>query len=496
MVRESDKWAEATVERTNNLDVACTVAYETVSGTAHAGADFVHAAGTLTFQPMQRFASVRVWLIEDNEPEDDETFTIVLSNPRDGAILGPASVCTITIADDDNVGVLCFEMDRVTVNETEGEVVLSVRRENGSCGEISCAWETKEIGSAVVGHDFEAAKGTLVFGDGVTVKKISVPVIDDGRYEQNEQFQVALSDPQGCSFKANVDGGPDQCLATITITSDDERSGAADALAAHLNFNVDNIRLGASNWVDQYVEAVTYEGGGFMSFLLYVLSIPWKLLVACVPPTRLNGGWTCFFVCLCLIGVITALIGDLANHVGCCLQLPAAVTAITFVALGTSLPDTFASQTAAANEPYADNAIGNVTGSNAVNVFLGLGLPWMIAAIYWSPYMATPEKEAEWHARYASAEWYVPGTPMGFAVPAGDLGFTVLVFSSCATLCIGLLVLRRATLGFELGGAMVPKALSAVLCVLLWLLYLALSIAAENSLLPPAVTGFPFNLFE
>ena len=52
------------------------------------------------------------------------------------------------------------------------------------------------------------------------------------------------------------------------------------------------------------------------------------------------------------------------------------VTAITFVALGTSLPDTFASKAAAVNEPTADNSIGNITGSNSVNVFLGLGLPW------------------------------------------------------------------------------------------------------------------------
>jgi solute carrier family 8 (sodium/calcium exchanger) len=52
------------------------------------------------------------------------------------------------------------------------------------------------------------------------------------------------------------------------------------------------------------------------------------------------------------------------------------------VALGTSLPDLFASRAAAMNEKYADNAIGNVTGSNSVNVFLGLGLPWLIASIY------------------------------------------------------------------------------------------------------------------
>jgi len=51
--------------------------------------------------------------------------------------------------------------------------------------------------------------------------------------------------------------------------------------------------------------------------------------------------------------------------------------------MGTSLPDTFASAIAAKKEKTADNAIGNVTGSNSVNVFLGLGLPWVIAAIYW-----------------------------------------------------------------------------------------------------------------
>lgn len=75
--------------------------------------------------------------------------------------------------------------------------------------------------------------------------------------------------------------------------------------------------------------------------------------------------------------------GDLASIFGCLVGLKDTVTAITFVALGTSLPDLFASRTAAVQEKFADNAIGNVTGSNSVNVFLGLGLPWLIAAIYW-----------------------------------------------------------------------------------------------------------------
>ena len=58
------------------------------------------------------------------------------------------------------------------------------------------------------------------------------------------------------------------------------------------------------------------------------------------------------------------------------------VTAITLVALGTSLPDTFASKVAAVNDKYADSSVGNVTGSNAVNVFLGVGVAWFVAAVY------------------------------------------------------------------------------------------------------------------
>lgn len=37
---------------------------------------------------------------------------------------------------------------------------------------------------------------------------------------------------------------------------------------------------------------------------------------------------------------------------------------------------------AASAEKYADSAVGNVTGSNSVNVFLGLGLPWVIATMW------------------------------------------------------------------------------------------------------------------
>ena len=50
------------------------------------------------------------------------------------------------------------------------------------------------------------------------------------------------------------------------------------------------------------------------------------------------GGWACFTVSILVIGALTGLIGDLASHFGCTIGMKDAVTAISFVALGTSLP--------------------------------------------------------------------------------------------------------------------------------------------------------------
>ena len=119
-----------------------------------------------------------------------------------------------------------------------------------------------------------------------------------------------------------------------------------------------------------------------MDGIMHFLTIGWKIFFAIVPPAHYYGGIPCFFISLAVIGFVTYIVGEFANLFGCVLGIKPGVTAITFVALGTSLPDTFASMQAAQQEKYADAAVGNVTGSNSVNVFLGLGLPWVIATAY------------------------------------------------------------------------------------------------------------------
>jgi len=129
-----------------------------------------------------------------------------------------------------------------------------------------------------------------------------------------------------------------------------------------------------------------------------------------VPPAVYCEGKVTFGVALVFIGFVTAIIGDLATLFGCVMGLEPSVTAITFVALGTSLPDTFASKAATIGDDTADAAIGNVTGSNSVNVFLGLGMPWLLAAIYWELTGVNQAWEDAYGVAVAGDKWQVTRT--------------------------------------------------------------------------------------
>lgn len=79
-------------------------------------------------------------------------------------------------------------------------------------------------------------------------------------------------------------------------------------------------------------------------YVMHFLTVFWKVLFACVPPTEYCHGWACFGVCILVIGLLTALIGDLASHFGCTVGLKDSVNAVVFVALGTSIPGNHGSE--------------------------------------------------------------------------------------------------------------------------------------------------------
>lgn len=495
-VLETEKKVKISVKitRLGNHKDSVKVRYKTRDGTAEAGKDYAKARGQLTFGPNDTEQSFDITIYEDKEHEPTEEFYVDLKDAK-GAHIGHVKTATIVVLDTNGPGVLSFDQEELKIPESADKVVVKVdvHRSKGATGAVSCNYRTED-GSAKAGKDFQEAKGTLEFGHGMTTACIPLEILPKGKYESTEDFRVILEEPTGgVLFDADKDGGQECNILTVIIESDPERKRSHwERIMA--NFNVDEIEIGHANWKDQFKEVI-YVGGtkeeqeqcSWLDVVLHILSVPWKFLFAFVPPTDYLGGWLCFFSSLIMIGLLTMIIGDMANLLGCSLDMKAQICAVTFVALGTSLPDTFASRTAARQDQTADNSIGNVTGSNSVNVFLGLGLPWMMGAIYWNIKGATPE----WHARGRDMGWLegLPhikkNYPNGcFVVPGGNLGTSVGVFVGCACTTIAVLMIRRVYCGGELGGNQKVCWATSAFLVMLWMFYVAMAIVAEGGLTP------------
>merc|ERR1712224_551639 len=276
---------------------------------------------------------------------------------------------------------------------------------------------------------------------------ITIEIIDDEDYEKDETFLVFLFDPSGgAMFYHDHDGGEEEEIAKVVIISDEKQKNIVDEMSMFFNINQDRVKIGASNYREQFLNAF-YPGGYDKdrlckakcgTWVSHILAFPWKIIFAIVPPPSICGGLLTFVLALTFIAVLTMFIADLASLAGCCVGFRPAFTAITIVALGTSLPDAFASKASAQGDKHADNSLGNITGSNSVNVFLGLGLPWCIASIYWVVVPLNSPEARKWEIKYRhvkeAMQWREDYGQLIFVVPAGALSFGVTVF------CIGALL--------------------------------------------------------
>ncbi|KAH8044815.1 calcium:sodium antiporter [Aureococcus anophagefferens] len=428
--------------------------------------------GELAFADKENFKTIVIKVFDDNETEDDEVFYVDLLEVAHGGKAyapGPSAGVggEVTIIDDDEPGELSFEPPKegadggpvLTMAETCGKARVKVGRYNGSAGQVQCDYELVD-GTACCGKDFGGTvgferEGTFVFENTEVEKFIEIPVINTNRYEGESEFTIVLK-----NFKCAVERakfGKHTELKVVIVADTETKDMIDNVQKSAAARDDDDFKASAGDWV------------------MHIITLPWKVAFAFVPPTSYGGGWVCFYVALTFIGIVTAFIGDLAALMGCCLGLKDTVTAITFVALGTSLPDAFASKAATINDDSADAAVGNVTGSNSVNVFLGLGLPWSIAAIYWSTASRSGTKGPDGSRNIGFTE------DVAFIVPAGNLGLSVGVFVFCACTCLGVLAYRRKARA-ELGGDRTMANRHATLFVMLWFLYVAMSILASEGI--------------
>ncbi|CAH8827561.1 unnamed protein product [Trichobilharzia szidati] len=288
--------------------------------------------------------------------------------------------------------------------------------------------------------DYEAIDENVLFSIGEKRKAIEIKIKPDR--ESQKYFFVELHDSED---KTKIGNHTEAICFIRPIEIIEGNEGDNDS------------EIG---WTEQFRMAVcllpNYNENGdqipstVAQYMVHAVTFVWKLICAFLPPRKYLGAYPTFITSLILIGLQTALVEELSNLLGCTAGIKTAVTGISLVALGTSLPDVFVSRTAAICDKNADNSIGNITGSNSVNVFLGVGLPWLISAI---------------NAKVKGKQ---------FCISSENILEAISFYLICAFLCLGMLIIRRKIYDGELGGPMCSKLISGISLILLWITYVVL----------------------
>ena len=205
---EEDEEITFTVRLNVASSLAVTVDWTTADGTATQGADYAETTGTLRFNALETEQTVTVPLLDDAQDENDETFTVALSNPSN-ATLDDAEA-TGTIADNDDTPALTIADAEAAEGDREISFAVTLGAVSGL--EVTADWTTADD-TAIADADYVAAKGHLTFAPGQTEATLAVTVFNDALDEGAETFTIALSNPSN----ATLDDG----TATGTIIDDD-----------------------------------------------------------------------------------------------------------------------------------------------------------------------------------------------------------------------------------------------------------------------------------
>lgn len=209
-----------------DLTVQSTVQVTTNSGSASSGSDFSPVSQTLTFAPGVSSVSVPINLIDDDSPEGDEMFTLVLSSPSSDAVIFPPSTATVLIAINDNAGGLAFFASPGPVITREDEQSVGrfvVRRTVGTFGNLTAEWRiTSNQDSSLASADFSPAQGTVTILNGETDANLDIVAFNDDIPEAAEGFTIEL-----VRVTSNVGGLSDSSprLASLIVAESDDIYG-------------------------------------------------------------------------------------------------------------------------------------------------------------------------------------------------------------------------------------------------------------------------------
>ncbi len=204
-----------------------TVQYKTANGTAEANSDYNATSGTATIPAGKTYTTINIPIIGDTLVENNETFTVTLSNPNVNATLSSVYSKTIgTIIDDDTPTLSINDVAKNEGYSGDTPFGFMVTLSPPSSQLVTVTYKTAD-GTTSAGSDYIAISGTLTFNPIETTKWITVSVKGEPMYEGNETFFVNLSNAlpsntviakaQGQGFIINDDVPP---IITISNAPD------------------------------------------------------------------------------------------------------------------------------------------------------------------------------------------------------------------------------------------------------------------------------------
>ena len=396
-VTESNGFVEITINKKNTsqeISFGC----RTIDGTALENKDYEKFNQEITMRARETEKKIKVQIVDNNEWEPDLDFYIELydlstmggasqgneeEEPKYTRLDGDDTRCKVTILDEDFPGTIGFECTNLQVLKSQERVEITIVRNEGSDGQISCTIQTESLNeqgnagvAAVEFEDYIPRHEKVIFQNGENSKVISITLVnervkqlgdntkmlkvdedDESRDEIEEMdevldviFKVKIerAEPEGVKIsKKNV------CF--VTIVQNDSVNKHEDEQLKLLNYFIQSKE---PSWSQQFIAALSLgpvidqdnlivDEVSLGEALMHFATIGWKVLFALVPPPKMGGGIPAFLIALAFIGIVTAVVGEVATVLGCVAGLEPSVTAITLVAIGTSLPDTFASMVAA-----------------------------------------------------------------------------------------------------------------------------------------------------
>jgi ribosomal protein L35AE/L33A len=218
-VGEAGSSVKITVTRKNGSDGPVSVDFATTNGTAEAGTDYISINPTLSWGDGDSSKrTFNISIIDDEDFEGDETFNLILSNPK-GATIGDPGTAEVTIIDNDEPsqepGTLQFSKAEYSVDENGGLIEITVTRKNGSDGAVTVNFATAND-SAKAGKDYIGIDAKISWSDGDSSKRtLNISILDDVEVEGNETFDLELSNPTGGATLGAQD------TAVVTIIDDD-----------------------------------------------------------------------------------------------------------------------------------------------------------------------------------------------------------------------------------------------------------------------------------